>query len=209
MLPRLYVITDRASASEGSGGLVEATQASVAAGARMIQLRDKGSRPLRQWRLGQRLITALAGFGDCVLVVNDRADLAVALGADGVHRSADSLPVTALRRVVEVPKLVGVSCHGVEDVVAAAEQGADFVTLSPIFETSSKPGYGPPLGVDAIEEAATLVDVPIFALGGVEPDAVADCLAYGAHGVAVMSGIMAADDPYEATAAYLERLDVR
>jgi thiamine-phosphate pyrophosphorylase len=111
----------------------------------------------------------------------------------------------------------GRSCHSVDDVARAAADGAGYVTLSPVFASASKPGYGPPLGADALTRAASAVgdgsseaaSVPsIYALGGITPENTSGCVVAGATGVAVMGGVMAAPDPDAAVAAYLAELAV-
>lgn len=203
MLPRLYVITDRAAAKQGCGSVLDACAAAADAGARLFQLRDKVVSPARRFRDSQELTTLLAGYGAQV-IVNDRADIAIALGCDGVHRPQNGLPVPALRRLVEY-RVVAASCHNARELLEADADRVDFVTFGPVFETASKPD-ATPAGLAGLSAAAKLVDIPIFALGGVTAENARDCLDAGAHGVAVMSGIMAAEDPHAATLAYLEQL---
>jgi thiamine-phosphate pyrophosphorylase len=207
-LPRLMVVTDRAMAeSEGCGSLDDALIGAASAGAKLFQIRDKAASPREFAELVEHVLGVLAGF-PVVLVINDRADLALAAGAHGVHRPGNGLPYGVLRRLMEY-RLVGVSCHGTDEVVAADDDGADYATLSPIFTTQSKPGYGPALTPAWLERACRAVRMPVYALGGITPDNVGECLQAGAHGVAVMGGIMRADDPWAATVAYLQALGLR
>jgi thiamine-phosphate diphosphorylase len=205
-LERLYVITDRQLARRGLGPVEAVVEAALEGGARFFQLRDKERSPADTWRLGTRLaehwIDAGANF-----VVNDRADMSLALEGDGVHRPGNGLPVSALRQVVGERGLVGVSTHDFEEARAAEQQGADFITLSPVFNTPSKPDYGPPLGLSEFETIVRQLEVPVYALGGITPERVEDCLEAGAYGVAVMSGIMAADAPKKAARAYAKAVD--
>ncbi len=200
MLPRLYVITDRAAAKRGCGSVVEACLAAADAGARLFQIRDHLSTPRRRFADADAITTALAPYGALVLV-NDRADIAVALACDGVHRPQAGLPVSAIRHLV-AGKYLGVSCHSVKELLEADGDRADFATFGPVFQTSSKPDVQPS-GLAGLSAASKLVDMPVFALGGITPENVGSCLRAGAHGVAVLSGIMAAADPYAATRAYL------
>lgn len=205
-LPRLMVITDHAMA-DSNVGLSDVLLGAASAGASFFQLRHKTGTAGDFAELVDQAGQVLAGF-PTVLVVNDRADLALATGANGVHRPGAGLPFGQLRRLMEY-RLVGVSCHSTDEAIEAAEDGADYVTLSPIFPTDSKPGYGPPLGLARLERTCRAVDCPVYALGGVTPDNAAECLQAGAHGVAVMGGIMRADDPFAATTAYLRALGLR
>lgn len=205
-LPRLYLITDeRLARTGGPAALYDAVQAAVYAGVRMVQFRDKTSPTGALWEQAHDL-AVLVGAAGGVFLVNDRADLALALDADGVHRPGRGLPFEVLRRLLGPDLLIGASCHDLDEAVHAARAGADFITLSPIFATDSKPGYGPALGLEALARVCASVEVPVYALGGVGPEQVAGCLEAGAWGVAVMGGIMAAADPAEAARRYLEAL---
>ena len=203
MLPRLYVITDRAAAKRGCGSVVDACIAAAEAGARLFQIRDHVSTPRRCYADAEEIVTQLAGYGARVLV-NDRADIAFALACDGVHRSQIGIPMRAIRRVIE-QRLVAVSCHDAKELLEADADHAAFATFGPVFETASKPD-AKLVGLAGLSAASKLAQMPIYALGGVSPDNAAQCLSHGAWGIAVMSGIMAAADPYAATRAYLEAL---
>lgn len=200
-LARLYVILDFDAAQRSEARLYDVARDSAAAGARLFQWRAKGLSGGEFYRIGREVVSLLASYGAHCLV-NDRADVARALGAAGVHRVSDGLPVPALRHTVD-RNLVGVSCHNLADITEAAETGADFVTLSPIYEPSSKPGYTP-LGLEILKSAPT--ELPVFALGGLTPERAAKCVDHGAWGVAVMSGIVASTDAYESTLAFRRAL---
>jgi thiamine-phosphate pyrophosphorylase len=122
-------------------------------------------------------------FGGALLI-NDRLDIALASGASGVHLPASRLAPARIKKVFDPFWIIGVSCHSIEEVARAAGEGADYVFLSPIFE---KPGYAPPLGLDALSVAAKLVSIPVIALGGVTPANEAACLEAGAKGIAGIS----------------------
>lgn len=202
VLPRLYVIADPSACSvpDNLAHFLAVLEESLAGGARLVQFRAKHLSPAKQWEFGKE-VSAMCSAYAAHLIVNDRADLALALDADGVHLPANGIPVGAARRLMEWRK-VGVSCHSVADVITAEEEGANFVTLSPIFPSNSKPGYGPALDLHNLKTAANLVKIPIFALGGVSPDKTVSCRNVGAHGVAIMSGILQAEDPAAAVQAY-------
>lgn len=203
-LPRLYVICDRRAALEGCGNAIDAAQAAADAGARFFQIRDRDLGPDDLWRYAENLTQRLAGYSP-VITMNERADIALALGLAGVHRPQVGLPMAPLRRLMESQRIIGVSCHDEAELRDAAGLGADFVTLSPVYGTPSKP-RAKPLGAAAFGELAKLVDVPVYALGGIAPGHIHDCLEAGAYGVAVLSGIMASEDPYDATRRYLAAL---
>jgi thiamine-phosphate pyrophosphorylase len=133
-------------------------------------------------------------------------DLVLALGADGVHLRADSLPVAVARRLLGTDHLIGVSAHSVDDVVRAESDGADFAVLGPIYETLSKREYGPPIGVRALEEAGRRCRIPVFAIGGMTIARVAEVRRAGAHGAAVVSAILSAASIESATRQFLDAL---
>lgn len=188
--------------------LAETVQAVLDGGGRWIWFRDRDLEPEVRRRLGAGLaerVRALGGF----LTVGGDVDMARALGADGVHLGGGAGPetVAAARAALGPLALIGVSAHAPREAAAAAQAGADYVTLSPIYATASKPGYGPALGSEGIA-AARAAGLPIVALGGVGPEMIGACRAAGAAGLAVMGGLMRAADPAEATRALLEAWDV-
>jgi thiamine-phosphate pyrophosphorylase len=183
----LLVITDRHQARHSIEAIAEAA---AQAGGRWLLLRDKDLEPAERRRLAGRL-NATARRYEMHLSVSRDVNLAAEYGAS-VHLQSAAAVAPARQRLGS-GAFIGVSAHGPGDVRAAAAAGADYVTLSPIFLTSSKPGYGPALGVAAIEPAAKL-GIPVVALGGVTADVVWPCLDAGAAGVAVMGEIMRSDD---------------
>ena len=147
-----------------------------------IQVREK-EMPAR--RLTE-IVRGLTGRGPRI-IVNTRVDVALAAGAQGVHLPARSLAPWRIRALTGADFLIGVSCHSLFEVARAAEEGADYVFLSPIFETPSKPGYGPALGVEVLREVCGSVRIPVLALGGVDERRAAICAAAGAAGFASIS----------------------
>jgi len=203
-LPRLYVIADWDAAGGDEEVLLARAIEAAEAGARMFQWRAKGLSTGEFHRVAEELIIRLYPYGARCLV-NDRADVAFALDADGVHSTSDGMPIGDVRRIVE-HDIVGVSCHYVQDVLDAEAAGADFATLSPVYRSLSKPGYAA-IGLDTLEMACAESEIPVYALGGIDAGRVAQCLRRGAWGVAVMSAIMAAADAFEATTEILDALE--
>ncbi len=121
------------------------------------------------------------------VIVNTRADVAIAAGAAGVHLPGGSIAPSLLRAWTGPEFLIGVSCHSVAEVERAADEGASYVFLSPIFASPSKPGYGPALGLAPLAEACRRVRIPVIALGGVDEQRAAACVAAGAAGYAAIS----------------------
>lgn len=179
---------------------VALADAVLAAGARWIQLRAKELPTGALARLARQVGARVQG-AEGVFVVNDRLDVALAVGADGVHLGQDDLPAADGRRLA--PGLVvGVSTHSVEQARRAQADGADYVALGSIFPTGSKPGFEL-VGPEALRRARPHVTVPLLAIGGITVERVAAVLGAGADGVAVISAIGLADDPSAATAAFL------
>lgn len=185
-MPRILVITDRKQVRSTVENVVRAV--CKEAGCTWILLRDRDLPPLERRHMAQRL-REITRDCNAKLSISSDAQLAADIGADGVHlqRVTDIDGVRAL-----LPKgWIGVSAHSVAEVRLAKEYGADYVTLSPIFPTESKPGYGPPLGLETIRDAAA-IGIPIFALGGITPRSGFSCVEAGAYGFAVMGTVMRA-----------------
>jgi len=198
----LYLITDRAAAPRPPADVVEEC---LAAGLRAVQLREKDLEARDLLALADTLREATQRHG-ARLIVNDRADVALAAGADGVQRTHSSLPVSALRAITPGGFLVGASVHSEAEARGAASEGADFIVFGPVYDTASKRRYGPPQGLAALEAVARAVARPVLAVGGLTPDRVAEVLAAGAAGVAVIGAIYAAPRPADAAKAFLDAL---
>ncbi|MBI3990252.1 MAG: thiamine phosphate synthase [candidate division NC10 bacterium] len=199
----LYVITDRKQ-TQGRP-LEEVVEASLRGGARAFQLREKDLEAKDLYELAGHLMQVTRREG-ATLLVNDRIDIALALDLDGVHLARRSFPTDVARKLLGVGKLIGASCHSLDEALEAEEGGADFLVLGPIYETPSKLPYGPPLGREIIRRVREKASLPIFAIGGIKPQHVPEVLAAGANGVAVISAVMAAPDPMEATQELLRHL---
>ncbi len=199
--PPLVVITDRALARRPLRAVVEAA---FAGGCRWLMVREKD---LADDALAALVadIVSLARSVRALVSVGGNARVAVACGAGGVHLP-QGFSVADARQCVGDDALVGVSAHSQAEAERAAEQGADYVTLSPLFATESKPGYGPALGLGGLARIASRAGIPVVALGGVTSENALDCLRAGASAVAVMGAVMRADDPAPAVAALVERL---
>jgi thiamine-phosphate pyrophosphorylase len=179
-------------------------EACLAAGLRGVQLREKDLLVRDLLDLASTMRAATRRHG-ARLIVNDRADVALAAEADGVQRTHESLPVAALR-VVSGRLLVGASVHSLADARGAADEGADFLVFGPVYDTPSKRAYGPPQGLEALRRVAGEIARPVLAIGGITPARVPEVLAAGAAGVGVISAILAAELPVDATRAFLDAL---
>lgn len=201
---KLCLVTDRTQAADRD--LVDLVSEALAAGLPAVQLREKDLPPVDLVALARRLREVTHAHG-AHLVVNDRVDVALAVGADAVQRTTTSMPIADMRIVAGNRLRIAASVHSREEAVAAADAGADWIVFGPVYDTPSKRRYGPPQGVEKLEAAAKAVRAPIIAIGGITPARVPEVLAAGAHGVAVISAILAAPSPASATREFLEALE--
>jgi len=177
----------------------------LAAGLPAVQVREKdlGAAALA---LLCRRIRGLTLDTRALLIVNDRVDVALAVGADAVQRTATSLPVEDIRAVADKRLRIGASVHSLPDALQAELEGADWLVFGPVYDTPSKRMYGPPQGLDKLARIAAAVRIPVVAIGGITPERVGEVRQAGARGVAVVSSILAADSPVDATRRFLEAL---
>ncbi len=199
----LYLVTDRRQT--GGRPLAPLVGQAAAAGLRTVQVRERDLATRDLLALSAELRAMMQAQGGRVMI-NDRADLVLALGADGVHLRADSLPVKVVRRLLGPERLIGVSAHSLDEVVRAESDGADFVVLGPVYDTPSKREYGPPIGLHPLEEAGRRCRIPVFAIGGITAARVAEVRRAGAYGVAVVSAILSAESAASATRQFLDAL---
>jgi thiamine-phosphate pyrophosphorylase len=200
-LGRLHVLTD---ARAGRDALGLAFQA-LAAGAPVIQLRVKDRDDRDLYDLGLRLVAACTARG-AICIVNDRVDLALAIGAHGTHLGAGDLPVAAVRRIAGPGHLIGGTAREPVRAAQLVAEGANYLGVGPAYATSTKDGLPAPIGPVGIGAVARTVRVPVIAIGGITVDRVAGLLAVGAHGVAVVGAVSDADDPGAATKDLLAAL---
>ncbi len=198
---KLYLITDR-KLFHAQCSLYLALEKALQAGVKYIQLREKRLPARRLLDMAYWVIELTREYG-ARLLINDRVDIALAVGADGVHLGQKSLPAHAVRKITGDNFLIGVSTHGIDEALQAEEDGADFITLGPIYNTPSKLRYGDPIGVDILRQVKSKVSVPVLAIGGIKTDTVNEVLSAGADGVAVISGILAAEDIGGTTGKFL------
>jgi thiamine-phosphate pyrophosphorylase len=198
---RLYLITDR-KLFTNDYSLFTGIEDALKAGVKAVQLREKdlGIRDLLDMAYKMRKMTRIY---NAKLFINDRVDIALAVAADGVHLGQQSIPADAVRKIVQDKLMIGVSTHSIEEAISAETQGADFITLGPVFETPSKMKYGKPVGVDILREAQEKISIPIFAIGGIKEDKVYDVINAGADGIALISGILGAGQIKEKTNEFM------
>lgn len=187
----LYVITDEGLSRGLTHG--EIARQAVAGGADVIQVRDKTLTGRALYAVSEeiRKVTADAG---ALFIVNDRLDIALACGADGVHLGQDDLPLPVARIITPSPFIIGISVASVEEAVQAVQGGADYIAVGPVFTTSSKPDAGPSLGLQVVCDICAAVNKPVIAIGGIHPDNAEDLINAGVQGIAVISAIVSAED---------------
>jgi thiamine-phosphate pyrophosphorylase len=199
--PPLLVVTDRQQARRP---LTEVVGAALAAGCRWVSVREKDL-PEDEQISWVRTLLPLARRHGARLTLHGEAALAKTCGADGVHLSAGHDPAAA-RALLGPDKLIGVSIHTVGEAEAIDPAIVDYAIAGPAFETPSKPGYGPEIGRKGLAEIARAARVPVVAIGGINTARVAEVLAAGPAGVAVMGGVMRAADPAQEVRALLATL---
>jgi thiamine-phosphate pyrophosphorylase len=187
-LGRLHVLVDSLIVAE----------AALEAGAPTLQVRLKSGTDNDRYRLSLAIAERCRAAGATCLI-NDRADLAVAVGADGVHVGADDLPVPAVRAIVGPDALVGGTARDPETAQRLVTEGASYLGVGPTFATRSKSGLPPPIGVEGVAAVVAAVDVPVLAISGITAGTVDEVMAAGAWGVAVIGAIADAPDPHTAT----------
>jgi thiamine-phosphate pyrophosphorylase len=203
VIPRLYAIIDPAQA--GGRSPVEVARALLTAGVRLIQLRDKHASSGELYQSAQRL-TECVHEGGGIFIVNDRADVARAVDADGVHVGQDDLPPAAARALVGSGKLVGYSTHVLKQVRQADRSPADYVAFGPIFLTASKENPDAVVGLAGLAEARKATRKPLVAIGGITLENAREVIEAGADSVAVISALVGAPDVRKRAEAFLERL---
>lgn len=195
--PALYLITDRRLS--GARGVAATVAAAIAGGASMVQLRDPAA-GTRELVAEARALKALLAPHRIPLIVNDRVDVALAAGADGVHVGQADMAVADARRLIGEGGILGLSITALADLAGADLTGVDYLGVGPVFATATKPDAAPPMGLAGLGAVALRTRLPILAIGGIGAGNAADCIRAGAAGVAVVSAIASAADPRQAAA---------
>ncbi len=187
---------------------LSAVERVLEAGAPAIQIRVKQRTDREVLELADA-ITSRCHAAGAMALVNDRVDLALAAGADGVHLGADDLPVAAARHLAGDRLLIGGTARNPDAAQLLVAAGADYLGVGPTFATRTKIGLPEPLGIARVAEVATAVEVPVIAISGVTAEHVPDLLAAGVHGVAVTDAVMGHPDPASATHDLLRAIDAQ
>lgn len=176
----------------------------IGAGIKWVQLRDKETPRLVIYKAA-RLLKTLTKANGITLIINDYADIAAAVDADGVHLGQDDLPISEARKILGSDKIIGISTHNLEQALKAQEDGADYIGFGPIYSTATK-NAGPPKGPQSLVEIRNHISIPIVAIGGIDEGHIAELIKAGANALAVASAIMDAGDISKAAAAFVNKL---
>ena len=187
----LYVITD-ARLSRGRTHL-DVVRAAIQGGATVVQYREKGAttRLMVEEARGLRELCRGAGVP---LIINDRVDVALAVGADGVHLGVHDMPVAIARRLLGPGRIIGYSPETLEQIRTSESEGADYLGVGSVFGTATKPDAGPPIGLSGLRAMIAAVSIPVVGIGGINAHNAAQVIQAGADGVAVVSAVVAAVD---------------
>lgn len=201
---KLYLITDRKLFADAAE-LFTAVEEALRGGVRAVQLREKDL-AVRDVLEMAYMMRELTNRYNAKLFINDRVDVAMAVNADGVHLVGAGIPPQAARKAAGDALIIGVSTHSIAQAKSAEREGADFITIGPVYETPLKMRYGAPLGLDILEKVKDGVAIPFFAIGGIKKEKIAEALRAGAYGVALISGILGSEDIYNETKEFVRLL---
>jgi len=201
---KLYLVTDRKLFTDDYLLFIGIEDA-LRGGIKAVQLREKdlSVRDLLDMAYRMREITKRYS---AKLFINERVDVALAVGADGVHLGQKSIPAYAVKKIVQDKLMIGVSTHSIDEAIEAEKGSADFITLGPIYKTPSKLKYGEPIGLDMLRKVKSKISIPVFAIGGIKEDKVKEAMGAGADGIALISGILGAKNISETARKFLELL---
>ncbi len=213
---KFYLITDRKLVTRNSrkgtwsqrdftSSLVTVVRQALRGGVRAVQLREKDLSTRELLRLAYKM-RDLTNKYSARLFINNRFDIALAVGADGVHLAQDSIPAEVVRKAVKKNFLIGVSTHSLKEAKEAEKAGVDFITLGPIYKTLSKLKYGTPLGINTLKKVSRGIRVPVFAIGGVKGRKIKELKKAGVYGVAMISEVFKASDIQKKTRDLMDLL---
>lgn len=192
---RLYVITDEKIGLGRSHSIL--AEEALKGGATVIQLRDKEKSGKELYKIGLK-IRALTRQYRALFIVNDRLDIALAVGADGVHLGTEDLPISVARKIAGKNFIIGASVSSPEEALIAEKEGADYISAQSIFETSSKENVKV-IGIEGLKSIVKVSSLPVIAIGGINKENVKDVIRAGARGVAVISAVISKGDVREST----------
>jgi len=199
----VYLVTDRAF-SRGRSTL-EIVQAAVKGGVSAVQLREKGLETRAFYEEGLKISDLLHSSG-VPLIVNDRIDLALALDAAGVHLGQEDMPIKIARKILGPNRIIGISVNTPDQIDEKTGSMANYLAVSPVFYTATKTDITKPWGLEGVRKARTMTELPLVAIGSIKKENTREVIAAGADCVAVVTAIVSADDPEQATRELLEEV---
>ena len=201
---RLHVLTDFSFQQRHSHARL--AEMAIQGGADVIQFRQKTG-TARDILANARSVAAICRAYDVTLLIDDHVDMALAVGADGVHLGQTDLPLADARRVLGEDAIIGITAPSLHDARAAEHGGADYIGFGPVFPTRSKSNPASVKGLEGVLEVANATDLPVIGIAGITAARCADVLRAGAHGVAVMTAISCSDDPVGATRQFADAIE--
>lgn len=183
--------------------LIDVVMEAVAGGVSIVQIREKDFDTRAFFQLAQAMKKSLEKT-NVPLIINDRVDVAIAAGADGVHVGQTDLPCSAVREMLGPDKIVGISINTFDQINAAVKQKIDYLSLSPVYPTLTKPDTTAPFGIEGLKKARKMTSRPMMTIGGIDKNNLGDIIAAGMDGVAVVSAICSAPSPGTAARELLE-----
>jgi thiamine-phosphate pyrophosphorylase len=199
----LYLVTDRSQT--GGRDLLHVLEQALDGGVKAIQLREKDLSARDLFLLAERTRKLCQAYG-AALFINDRVDVALAADADGVQVGQASMPVATVRELLGTDKAIGASTHSLQEAKDAEQRGADFILFGPVYFTASKTEYGAPQGLQSLKTIVDNTSLPVYAIGGIKPENIESTKITGIRGVALISAVMSAANPKEATEKILRHL---
>jgi len=196
----LYLVTDR-NLSRGRSTLAIVEKA-VSGGVTIVQLREKEMEETAFLKEAMQLKKLLEKYR-IPLIINDRVLAAKQIKADGVHLGQSDMPIIEARKILGSSAIIGISAESVDDAVKAEEQGADYIGISPVFETGTKKDTAPPLGLEGVKKIRSLVKIPLVGIGGIHQENAAEVILAGTDGIAVVSAIVSHPSPETASSQLL------
>ena len=200
----LYLVTDRGLAKGRS--TLDIVRSAVQGGVTCVQVREKECSTLDFIEQAQSIKDYLQSKR-VPLIINDRVDVALAVEADGVHLGQTDMPLDMAKKIIGDAMIIGISAESLEDAIAAERGGADYIGVSPIYATPTKTDTAPPLGLEGLQAIRRKVNLPLVGIGGLNRNNAAAVIRHGGDGVAVVSAIVAADDPMQAAGDLKQIID--
>ena len=199
----LYLVTDRLHT--GGRDLLYVLEQALDGGVQAIQLREKDLSGKELFILAEKTRRLCERY-EAALLINDRVDMVLAVDAAGVQLGKSSLPLPDARALLGKDRLIGASIHSLEEVQDAENGDADFIVFGPVYFTPSKAAFGAPQGVPALKKIVEITRLPVYAIGGIKPDNISEVRSVGVKGVALISAIVEASKPKDATQRIIEQL---